>query len=189
MQGCENEIIILDLTLTDPHSYNFMADYRRLNVLMSRARSSLIVVGGGQALLGTSWWPEMRQSLEGRDDRRANVDSDDDAVEYIENEIILDESNEWRVPPLVRLTDKFDTTNPYHSLKTHALNFRAFVNSAIDYGFPVSLVQGNCLFRSCPRHFDQTRRCTKLLYPLASEAAQPYFRREQQLFSPGKYST
>eukprot|EP00005_Dracoamoeba_jomungandri_P009055 CAMPEP_0174267192 /NCGR_PEP_ID=MMETSP0439-20130205/32763_1 /TAXON_ID=0 /ORGANISM="Stereomyxa ramosa, Strain Chinc5" /LENGTH=1810 /DNA_ID=CAMNT_0015354553 /DNA_START=1380 /DNA_END=6812 /DNA_ORIENTATION=+ len=55
MQGCENEIIILDLCLSNPNAHNFMADYRRLNVLMSRARCSLIIIAGASALLGKDW--------------------------------------------------------------------------------------------------------------------------------------
>ena len=56
MQGCENEVIILSVAVTDANRGNFMCDYRRLNVLMSRARCSLIILAGGEALLGRNWW-------------------------------------------------------------------------------------------------------------------------------------
>ena len=117
MQGSENEIIILDLTVTDPKRFNFMADYRRLNVLMSRARSSLIIVAGAQVLLGPQWW-----RVQGYEQRQPNALTELSRVFPVENAI-------GKLPTHVlnfraMANSAIDSGYPIHVVQTQFLELR-----------------------------------------------------------------
>lgn len=49
-QGSESDIIFLSTVVTDTESRNFLQDYRRVNVSMSRAKDMLIIFGKGDVL-------------------------------------------------------------------------------------------------------------------------------------------
>lgn len=52
-QGEESDIVIVSLTRSNPNqSIGFMRKPERLNVLLSRARNGLIIVGNGETFLG-----------------------------------------------------------------------------------------------------------------------------------------
>ena len=87
---------------------------------MSRARSSLVIIGGGKALLGSNWWNERpKQEAEG------------------------DLGAEERMWPQQLETIDFDfqVDSKVGELKTHQLNFRAFFNSARQSGYPIQVVK------------------------------------------------
>lgn len=65
MQGREKDVVIFS-TVRDGKSASigFVADERRINVGLTRARSSLIVIGNGKALKSDERWGNLiRQAL------------------------------------------------------------------------------------------------------------------------------
>lgn len=66
-QGKEKDIIILSCVRTSPHGIGFLADERRVNVAITRARHQLIVVGRAHALSeGSDTWRALISSLRNR---------------------------------------------------------------------------------------------------------------------------
>ncbi len=49
-QGSEADIVFLSTVVTESNTNNFLSDFRRINVSMSRAKDMLIVLGNSFAL-------------------------------------------------------------------------------------------------------------------------------------------
>ena len=156
MQGCENEVVILDLTITDPGKPNFLSNYRRLNVLMSRARSSLIILGSGKALLGFEWWRHQLHPHSSASSFHFNrhdvVDQNEQLCAALGEFVAKNDASYYRhPPPLCRLINSFPKSAD-RSLFTHVKIFRAFANSAASRHYPLTVVQLPHLHLCCPRH-------------------------------------
>ena len=66
-QGKEKDIVIFSCVRTSPHGIGFLADERRVNVAITRARLQLVVVGRAQALCdGSDTWRAFVSSLHHR---------------------------------------------------------------------------------------------------------------------------
>lgn len=66
-QGKEKDIIIFSCVRTSTHGIGFLADERRINVAITRAKQQLIIVGRAQALWeGSDTWRALISSLQNR---------------------------------------------------------------------------------------------------------------------------
>lgn len=65
-QGKEKDIIFFSCVRTSTHGIGFLGDDRRINVAITRAKRSLLLVGRIEALQTNLTWNALFQSLQGR---------------------------------------------------------------------------------------------------------------------------
>jgi hypothetical protein len=65
MQGREVDVVVLSCVRTSRHGLGFLADWRRLNVALSRAREQLVVVGSRHCLQSNQHWARALERMHG----------------------------------------------------------------------------------------------------------------------------
>jgi len=65
-QGDESDVVVVSLTRSNPrHDIGFMVSPERVNVLLSRARNALILIGNAESFMGSRKGGELWQRLLG----------------------------------------------------------------------------------------------------------------------------
>lgn len=78
-QGRESEVIIFSCVRSSTRGIGFLSDIRRMNVGLTRAKSSLWVLGNSQSLIQGEFWNKLI-----KDARRRNVYTDGDVLKILQ---------------------------------------------------------------------------------------------------------
>jgi senataxin len=96
-QGRESEVIIFSCVRASPSgNIGFLQDIRRMNVGLTRAKSSLWVLGNSDSLVRGEFWAKLIENSKAR-----GVFTSGRYVEDLKKPIQIDQRGKWAVPPKV----------------------------------------------------------------------------------------